>query len=151
MTNATRTSNPAWHAELTWERRSIPMTNESPKGETEESPEGEAEVRFLKVRDCFVDVSRSGEERIRFRVNHRRGCSLTVTDPRDRLFGTAGTTGVWGTRPARAGAPEPFPDADRLPDGTGSVRRSGAGRRDRSDHPLFFLSLSMAFVRERFT
>jgi hypothetical protein len=34
------------------------------------------------------------------RPNHREGRDITFTDPRGRNMGTAGVTGIWGTRPA---------------------------------------------------
>src|SRR6266513_426896 len=91
MTTTATKSKPAWQAEVTREPRYIPVT--------EETPEGQAEVTFLEVWVCFVDVFRPGGERIRFRVNRRKDRPLTVTDPRDRLSGTAGATGIWGTLP----------------------------------------------------
>ena len=48
---------------------------------------------------CFVDFTRPGCERIRFRVNRRKDRRFTFSDPRGRDAGTAGTTGLWGTRP----------------------------------------------------
>ena len=48
---------------------------------------------------CFVDFTRPGCEGIRFRVNHRKDGRFTFSDPRGRDAGTAGTTGLWGTRP----------------------------------------------------
>jgi len=97
MMTATTNRNPAWQAELRWERRYVHMEEETPEGETVDT--------FLKVWDCFADVFRPGGELIRFRVNQRNGRRLTFTDPRDRTMGTAGTTGPWGTWPA--------PHADR--------------------------------------
>jgi hypothetical protein len=95
MMTATRTSSPTWQAEITWDQHRIPIEEGPPEGE----PDGEPKVTILKVWICFVDASRPTGERIRFRVNHRVGRSLTVTDPRDRLAGTTNTTGIWGTRP----------------------------------------------------
>ncbi|MFI5454730.1 MAG: hypothetical protein ACHRXM_04705 [Isosphaerales bacterium] len=92
MMTATSNCNPAWQAEVRWERRYVHMEEESAEGETVDT--------FLKVWDCFADVFRPGGERIRFRVNRRKGRRLTLTDPRDRTAGTAGTTGPWGTLPA---------------------------------------------------
>jgi hypothetical protein len=64
------------------------------------------EVAFLRVWVCFVEFSRAGGDRLRFRVNPTREGRLTFSDPRDREAGTAGTTGIWGTRPAlRAARP----------------------------------------------
>jgi len=92
MMTATTNCNPAWQAEVRWERRYVHMEEESAEGETVDT--------FLKVWDCFVDVFPPGGERIRFRVNRRDGRCLTFTDLRDRTAGTAGTTGIWGTWPA---------------------------------------------------
>jgi len=106
MTTATSKSNLAWRAEVKWESRCIPMPEGTPEGEMEETPENETGVSFLKVWDCFVDVFRPGCERIRYRVNRRKDRRLTFTDRRESLAETAGTTGIWGTRPApRAGRP----------------------------------------------
>jgi hypothetical protein len=105
MTTATRTSSPTWQAEVVWESRTVRIEEETPEGE----PDGLPVFSLLKIWICFVDVCRPAGERLRFRVNHRAGRSLTVTDPRDRLAGTAGTTGIWGTRPApRASRPRPL-------------------------------------------
>ena len=131
MTDATSNSNPASRAEVKWESRWIPMPPEgTPEGEMEETPENETGVSFLKVWDCFVDVVRPGCERIRFRVNRRKDRRLTFTDRREALTGTAGTTGIWGTRPAARGQ-APRLDTDRFQDGSGAADRSGAGRGDR--------------------
>jgi len=114
MTTATRTSNPAWQAEVKWERRYLAMTEETIEGAMVETFDGELVERppttrwrkaedgetidmWLEVCDCFVDLSRPGYERIRFRVNYRKDGRLTITDPRARTAGTAGTTGAWGT------------------------------------------------------
>jgi len=106
MTDVTTNSNLAWRAELKWESRWVPMPEETPGGEMDETLENETGVSFLKAWDCFVDVLRPGCERIRFRVNRRKDRRLTFTDRRESLTGTAGTTGIWGTRPApRAGRP----------------------------------------------
>jgi hypothetical protein len=117
MTNATRTSNPAWQAEVNWELRYLAMKEETIEGAMVETTDGELVQRppttrwrkaedgetvdmWLEVWDCFVDVFRPGGKRIRFRVNYRKGRCLTVTDPLARTAGTAGTTGAWGTLPA---------------------------------------------------
>ena len=114
---------PAWQAEVKSEFRYLPMTAETTEGEPEQTGDGEIVRRpsttrwrkaeegetvdmWLKVWSCFVDVFRPGGERIRFRVNRRDGRRLSFTDPRERTAGTAGTTGLWGTRPAlRANRP----------------------------------------------
>jgi len=92
MMTATTNRNPAWQAEVKWEPRYVHMEEETAEGETVDT--------FLKVWDCFADVFRPGGDQIRFRVNRRDGRCLTFTDLRDRTAGTAGTTGIWGTRPA---------------------------------------------------
>jgi len=107
MTIATSVTKPAWTAKVNWVRRyyRIPTETrdvalpETPAVEVEELPEDETQVLFGKVWDCFVDVFRPGDERIRFRVNRRKGRWLTFSDPRDRIKGIAGTTGLWGTLP----------------------------------------------------
>jgi len=75
MTTATTSSRPAWRAEVAEESRSILQE--------------------------FVDLSRPNSDRvvIRFRVNRRDGRVVSFTDYRERGTGTAGTTGIWGTRP----------------------------------------------------
>jgi hypothetical protein len=105
MTTAARTSSPTWQAEVVWESRHVRIEEEPP----EDEPDAIPEFSTMKIWICFVDVSRQADEQLRFRVNHRAGRSLTVTDPRDRLAGTANTTGIWGTRPApRASRPRPM-------------------------------------------
>jgi len=100
-------TRPAWTAKVKWKRRyylkpvetrqaAVP---ETPAIELEELPEDETGDHFDTLWECFVDVFPPGNERIRFRVNHREGRDLTFTDPRDRTAGTAGTTGRWGTPP----------------------------------------------------
>ena len=124
---ATATSNPIslWQAEVMWKLRYVPMEVET--------VEGEEAVVFLNVWGCFVDVFRPGGERIRFRVNRRDGRRLSFTDPRERTAGTAGTTGLWGTRPAlradrpRALTPTAFKaEVARLSEPTGPRRSSGS-------------------------
>jgi len=117
MTTATSKSNPGWQAEVKWERRDLAMKEETIEGAMVETTDGELVQRppttrwrkaedgetvdmWLEVSDCSVDVFRPGCERIRFGVNHRNGRRLTFTDPRGRSAGTAGTNGIWGTRPA---------------------------------------------------
>jgi hypothetical protein len=107
MTSATGATKLAWEATVKWVRRYYPVPRETqevampetPASEVVELPEDETMVLLDEVWECFVDVSRPGDERIRFRVNHRRGRHLTFTDPRARTAGTAGTTGLWGTLP----------------------------------------------------
>jgi hypothetical protein len=117
MTTATSTGSPVWQAEVKWKRRFVAMTAETTEGETEETAdgegprtrpttrwrkaeEGETVDMWLDASDCFVDIFRADNERICFRVNRRDGRRLSFTDPRERTAGTAGTTGLWGTRPA---------------------------------------------------
>jgi hypothetical protein len=69
-------------------------------GEPDRTPEGEPDVTFVKVWEGFVEVSRTDHDPIRFRLNHRKARSVSVTDPRGRDAGTAGVTGIWGTLPA---------------------------------------------------
>jgi hypothetical protein len=38
------------------------------------------------------------DSQVFFLVNHREGQDITFTDPRGRNMGTAGVTGIWGTR-----------------------------------------------------
>ncbi len=60
----------------------------------------EADMEILvSVIGCFVDFTRPGCERIRFRVNRRKDGRFTFSDPRGRDAGTGGTTALWGTRP----------------------------------------------------
>jgi hypothetical protein len=117
---------PAWQADVRWERRFYTVTAEIPVVDVAEARElktGEAvpgdrsaKFRALKVEiertpgkqivktlhsaaECFVDMFNAAGVRIRFRVNRRKGRSLTFTDPREQWTGTAGTRGPWGTLP----------------------------------------------------
>jgi hypothetical protein len=102
--NATK---PSWKASLEWERRFFPRqvqvaratTSNTAAAESGEQETHEPAMVFEQVWQCFVDVIPPCGERIRFRVNHRQGRSITITDPRDRTAGTGGTTGPWGTLP----------------------------------------------------
>jgi hypothetical protein len=123
MATAKCKSNSAWQAEVNWKPRYVPMKAETTEGGLEKTTDGEVVRRppttrwrlaedgeevdmWLRVCDCSVDVFRPGGERIRFGVNRPNDRHLTFTDPRDRTAGTAGTTGIWGTRPAlRAARP----------------------------------------------
>ncbi len=86
MTTATRTSNPAWQAEVKWKRGYLAMKEETVKGAMVQTADGELAQRppttrwrkaeegetvdmWLKVSDCFVDVFRPGSERIRFKAS----------------------------------------------------------------------------------
>ena len=96
MTTATRTSNPAWLAEVKWKRRYVAMTAETTEGEMVETTDGERVRRppatrwrkaeegetvdmWLDASDYVVDVFRPGGERIRFRVNRRDDRRLSET------------------------------------------------------------------------
>ena len=138
---AAATSNIAvWTADVKREPRYIPIAGRTPEVEVEETPENETGVRFVRVWDCFVDVFRPGCERIRYRVNHRKGRCITFTDRRKVLAGTAGATGIWNTGPApRAGRPRTLTPT-RLP-GRGRAadrRRAGRGDRPRAYGGIFF-------------
>ena len=107
-------SKPSWQAEVKWETRFYRIEQRVPKGEIGGTPEVEAveatEVEIVeelhRVSELFVHVFRPGCQRISFLVNRREGRGITFTDPRERNTGTAGTTGLWGTRPpAPAGKP----------------------------------------------
>jgi hypothetical protein len=120
MATPTRTSRPAWQAEIEWRSRRVPLVADAPAPDegaglrckaavAEAAPDDRPEVTFVRVRECFVVASRAGFPPIRFRVNHRDRRFPSVTDPRERLSGTAGATGIWGTRPApRANRPRPL-------------------------------------------
>jgi hypothetical protein len=81
-----------WQAEVVTGHRCIPIK--------ERTPLGDAVVRFFKVEVSHVVISKAGYEGVRFRVNRRNGRCLTFTDTREEQTGTAGSTGLWGTRPA---------------------------------------------------
>jgi hypothetical protein len=106
-TTATK-SKPVWQAEVRWGKRSYTTEEQVPSQEAAELADGAAvkavEMTTVKVKHwvaaCFVDFSRPGCDRIRFLVNHWDGRDITFTDPRGRNMGTAGVTGIWGTRPA---------------------------------------------------
>lgn len=120
MTTMARTSRPAWQAEIEWRSRRVPIAPDAPRPDEqaaspgraagpEAAPDDRRELTFVRVRECFVVVSRAGFPPIPFRVNHRAGRWPSVTDPRERWSGTAGVTGIWGTRPApRAIRPRPL-------------------------------------------
>jgi len=107
MTIKTNVSKPAWTAKVTFVRRCyrIPAETrdvalpETLAVEVEDLAEAETRDLLGKVSDCYVDMFRPSDERIRFRVNRRKGRWLTFSDPRDRIKGIAGTTGLWGTLP----------------------------------------------------
>jgi len=116
MTIKTSVTKPAWTAKVTFVRRCYRIPAETrevalpamPAGEVEDLPEAETRDLLGKGSDCFVDVFRPGDERIRFRVNRRKGRWLTFSDPRERITGSAGTTGLWGTLPPQP-AVKPLP------------------------------------------
>ena len=130
MATVKSNSMPIWTADVKQEPRFIPIAGRTPEGDVEETPQKETGVSFIRVWDCFVDVFRPGCERIRFRVNHRKGRCITFTDRRGTrrdgrrhrdLEHAAGDAGGQATHL----------DPDRLPGGSGSADRSGAGRRNR--------------------
>jgi hypothetical protein len=116
-------TNPSWQAQVTWKPRyfaaEVPApqaqprdpvagaadeppeseSNEALTGTTTTLPEAETVAMLMRVTDCYVDVFAPDRDRIRFRVNRRGDRSLSFTDAREESFGTAGTTGIWGTRP----------------------------------------------------
>ena len=108
MTITASKSRPVWEAEVRWGKRYFTTEEQVPSQEAEESADGAAAKAPEKitvtvqhsVEACFVDFSRPGCDRISFLVNHREGRDITFTDPRGRNMGTAGVTGIWGTRPA---------------------------------------------------
>ena len=57
-------------------------------------------VKEITVWSNIVEIFRPGCESIRFRVNRSKSGHITFTDTRDGKTGIAGTTGIWGTRPA---------------------------------------------------
>jgi hypothetical protein len=109
-TAATTKSEPAWQAEVAWARRYYTAQEEAPTHPGEEATAEKSMVSVLRpVMRCYVHISRPGCDRISFLVNHREGRDVTFTDPRGRNMGTAGVTGIWGTRPApRAYKPRPL-------------------------------------------
>jgi hypothetical protein len=108
MTTTASKSKPVWEAEVRWGRRYYTTEEQVPSDDAEETADGTVteapEMTTVKVQHsiaaCFVDFSRPGCDRISFLVNHRDGRDITFTDPRVRNMGTAGVTGIWGTRPA---------------------------------------------------
>jgi hypothetical protein len=99
---------PVWQAEVRWGKRCYTTKEQVPSQDAEETADGKVakapEMTTVTVEHwvaaCFVHFSRPGCDRISFPVNHREGRDITFTDPRDRNMGTAGVTGIWGTRPA---------------------------------------------------
>jgi len=73
VATATSKSKPAWQAKVT--------------------------AKTFEITQQFVDLSHPGGAEFRFRVDRRKGQPLTFTDFREPGTGTAGTTGIWGTRP----------------------------------------------------
>ena len=82
------------------------VEGEAAKAEQQEAAESERREGCAKdgdsrwARVCVVEFSRRGIKPIRFRVNPRNDGTFTFSDPRGRDSGIAGTTGIWGTRPA---------------------------------------------------
>ena len=127
MTTATMKSQPAWQAEVVWRKHRYTTEEMTPPDETGDTAEGATvEIDHWALR-CYVDVFKPEGERIRFLVNHREGRCLSFTDPRERSTGTAGTTGVWGTRPAQR-RPAAFTDAHGLSDRGRAADRGRTGR-----------------------
>ncbi len=109
-----------WQVEVGWERRRFwmdaakvaarknadRMTDvETATPESADPTAGEDEVPVC-VKVWFVDFHREGCESVRFRVNRRKDGRFTLSDPRGKDSGTAGTTGLWGTiPPMRAARP----------------------------------------------
>ena len=108
MTTTATKSKPVWQAGVRWGKRCYKTQEQVPSHEAAETANGEVakvpEMTTVTVEHwvvaCFVDFSRPGCDRISFLVNHREGRDITFTDPRGRNMGTAGVTGIWGTRPA---------------------------------------------------
>ncbi len=108
MTTTVTRINPAWEAEVRWGRRHFTTEEQVQRHEPEEAVSGAVakapEMTTVTVQHsvtaCFVDFFRPDCDRISFLVNHRDGRDITFTDPRGRNMGTAGVTGIWGTRPA---------------------------------------------------
>jgi hypothetical protein len=114
----------------------------------EETPENETGVRFVRVWDCFVDVFRPGCERIRYRVNHRKGRCITFTDRREVLAGTAGATGIWNTGPApRAGRPRTLTPSAFRAEVARLIGDERAAEIVREHMEGFFLESPTTFVR----
>jgi hypothetical protein len=119
MTSASSDRGPSWQAEVTRECHYVALPQETPEDEVEATEaglkkteeglkatkEGETEVDFLRVSVSYVEIFLPGDDPIRFRVNRRRGRSLSFTDDRECFTGTAGTTGIWGTLPPAPAGP----------------------------------------------
>ena len=108
MTTTTAKTKAAWRGAVGSIRRFYTTEEPAPSPEIDETaedatarpgPPGTVEVVHGVLR-CVVRVSRVGCDPIDFPVNHRDGRNITFTDPRGRDAGTAGVTGLWGTRPA---------------------------------------------------
>ena len=103
---------PAWESQICCERRflvteyEVKITENEGAADTEPTATGKPapKVRIVKevghVDEFFVDFDGPAGGRIRFRVNMLKNGRFTFSDPRERTTGTAGTTGIWGTRPA---------------------------------------------------
>jgi len=91
--NASATAAPAWQASLSKWRIYVSCL--------EETEDGETKVVDRPVNLFAVVLERREGEEIIFPVSwplpHRR---LVFSDRRERSTGTAGTAGLWGTRPA---------------------------------------------------
>src|SRR5690349_20187095 len=80
-----------WQAEVMTELKTIPFE--------ETTTRGDPVLTFRKVPVSHVVIFKPGVPGVRFRVNRRSDRPLTFTDPREADAGTAGTAGMWGTRP----------------------------------------------------
>jgi hypothetical protein len=101
MSPTTKPKKPVWQAEVRWRKHPYRSVEPSPPDETGPTTEG-ATVEVVRwALRCYVEVFVPGGEPILFLVNHREGRKISFTDPRERLTGTAGTTGIWGTRPGQ--------------------------------------------------
>lgn len=80
-----------WQAEVVTKIKTVPIEETTPWGETV--------IAFRKLKVSHVVIVKPGYPGIRFRVNRRRDRPLTFTDFREEETGTAGTAGIWGTRP----------------------------------------------------
>jgi hypothetical protein len=128
MSALAKNSKPAWEATVKWERHSFERVLPKKRrqialadAEAEEieriraaHDDGGEEVRErLTILVCLICFSRPGIEPIRFRVNPLKNGRFTFSDPRGLNSGTAGTTGIWGTRPAlRASRPRSLTPTD---------------------------------------
>lgn len=88
---ASRQAAPKWQAGITVRRIYIKKTREIKDGETKDVS------RPLDLLNVILE--RAEGESISFCVTHPKG-RLTFSDRRECRTGSAGTAGIWGTRPA---------------------------------------------------